>query len=89
MSLIVSPLTSNSEKCFYGFLIDAGTDDDDLSGDVGCACTDIGFAGYIVEMDPFAVLSGNDSLGTEDHAELRVLIESFKGCLDLILSEVL
>jgi hypothetical protein len=40
-------------------------------------------------MDPFAVLSGNDSLGTEDHAELRVLIESFKGCLDLILSEVL
>ena len=80
---------SNPEKCFYGFLIDAGTNDNDLACDVGCACTDISFAGYIAEMDPFAVLSGNDSLGAEDHAELRVLIERFKGSLDLILSKVL
>ena len=40
-------------------------------------------------MDPLSVFSGYDALRTEDHTELRCLVESLESCPDIILGELL
>ena len=55
-------MRSDPEESLYGVFVDLGTDDDDLAGNVRCACADVRFAGYVVEMDPLAVFACNDSL---------------------------
>ena len=74
------------EKRFYRVFIDLGADDAELAGDVGAAVSNVGLARNIVEVDPVAVFAGNDTLGTEDHAEVAA-VELFEGSLDRSLGE--
>ncbi len=74
------------EKCFYRVFVDLGADDAELAGDVGAAVSNVSLARNIVEVDPVAVFTGNDTLGTEDHAEVAA-VELFEGSLDRSLGE--
>ena len=70
-----------SEKHLYRVFVDLGADDAELAGDVRAAVSDVGLTRHVVEVDPVAVLAGDDALGAEDHAEITA-VELFKGCLD-------
>ena len=79
-------IRSKTEEFLDLVLIYLCTDYAELSCYISCTCSDICLAGYEVEVDPLAVLAGDDTLSTKDHAVIAV-VELFKCRLDAVLCE--
>ena len=50
-------------------LVESRSDNAELACEVGCTVANVLLTRNVVEMDPFSVLGGNDSLCAENHAE--------------------
>ena len=66
-------------------LVEPRSDNAELACVVGCTVANVLLAGDVVEVDPFSVLGGNDSLCAEDHTEatrhhfIKTILDEFSG----------
>lgn len=78
---------SDLEKSFYRIALDFGADNADLARNIGGTRSDLGLAGYIVEVDPLSAFALNDALGPEDHAVSDIVVELAESLFDLSIAE--
>ena len=70
-------------------LVKLGADNTKTTDNPGTAKTDVTFTGNIVEVDPSAVVTRNDSLCTEDHTVLFGIGEAVESCLKSVCVKLL
>jgi hypothetical protein len=78
---------SDLEKSFYRIALDFGADNADLARNIRGTRSDLGLAGYIVEVDPLSAFALNDALGPENHAVSDIVVELAESLFDLSLAE--
>jgi len=76
----------SAEKLSNSFFVYLGADNAEPSDSSCTACADIRNAGNVVKVYPLTVLTGYDTLRTEDDSELLLVAETAENSLDLILS---
>ena len=76
--------SSDAEENGKFFLIDACADDAKSADDVGGAGAHVPFAGNIIEVEPSAVLCGEDALCTQDDAVGGLINELFQNGIQLL-----
>ena len=76
----------SAEKLSNSFFVYLGADNAEPSDSSCTACADIRNAGNVVKVYPLTVLTGYDTLRTEDDSELFLVAETAENSLDLILS---
>ena len=86
--VFLGPAVLKSEQFFDSFLLQANADDTDHAGGLSAAISDFGFTRYIVEVQPLAVFTLDDTLRAEHLAVFREVGQLAQSFRDLVRCEL-
>ena len=85
--VLLGPAVLESEQLFDSFLLQANADDTDHAGGLSAAISDFGFTRYIVEVQPLAIFTLDDTLRAEHLAVFREVGQLAQSFRDLVRCE--